>query len=263
MKFRYDLTGAEPIIRDMRVYHSTGITNGTPMVSGVNATAELCGTASPAVATTVQAVIGVIQETLTAAQALSVVAEGVDMYAKVCINPLAIYRAKYSQAAADDTVTSTETANTLTGTSVTHHERGWAYVTNVGSTTGGYGNLFQIGSSTGTTAIVGATTYPATVATNTSDTFIVLPAPFSADVEGGGIDLATNLIDLSGYAGTGAGGIMIVENYIDSKQHAMEILRADKHSGNNYSDLAPKFYADLHLSDNVFLSGGETGRPIV
>ena len=264
MKFHYDVSGAEPIIRDIRVYSaSTALTVGSAMCAGAVGTAENCGCAILADPDVLSNIIGVLQETITAANALGVVAEGVDKYGKILINPLAVYLAKYSTAAADDTVTSTTTAKTLTGTCVTDHERGWAYVTDTGSSTGGFGNLFQIGASTSTTAIVAATSYDDNMtATNTSDTFIVMPAPYTADVAGGGIDLATNAIDLSGYAGTGAGACMVLENYITSKHRPLEPLVCSRHSGYNYKSEDPTFYGDIMFPEHLLLGGHVCDRVI-
>src|SRR3990167_4925622 len=160
MRFHFDVTGAEPIIRDIRVYSaSTAVTQGSAMAHQAVATAENMGCAVLADPVVLDNIIGVLQETLSAANSLSVVATGVDKYGKICINPFAVWLAQYSYAAADDSVTSTTTQKTLTATMVTDHERGWAYVTDTGSTTGGWGNLFQIGASTSTTAIVAATDF--------------------------------------------------------------------------------------------------------
>ena len=264
MKFHYDVSAAEPIVRDTRVYDAAGgIATGTAMAHGAVATAENCGAAIIADPIVCSNIIGVMNETLTAAEALSVVAEGVDKYGKIIINPLAVWLAEYSQLAADDTPTSTTTAKTLTGTCVTDHERGWAYVTNVGSTVGGYGNLFQIGASTSTTAIVAATSYDDNMtATVNGDTFIVLPAPYSADVAGGGIDLAAASKNLSGYAGTGSGAILVIENYIASKNRPMEPLVCAKHSGYNYKNEAPKFYGDIMFPEHLLLGGHVCDRVI-
>ena len=269
MKFHYDVNGAEPILRDVRIYSSGALRAGQAMCSGAVATAENCGCAIVADADVCSNIIGVLNEDVTAANALSVVATGVDKYAKIIINPGAVYMAEYSQLAADDTVTSTTTAKTLTGTMVTDHERAWCYVTNVGSSSGGYGNLFQAGAATGTTAIVAATSYDdnMTATTAATDTFIVMPAPYSADVAGGGIDLCADSdsydsINVSGYAGTGAGAVMVLDNYIGSKTRPIEPLVCSKHSGYNYSSEAPKFYADIFFPEHLLYGGNVCDRVI-
>lgn len=263
MKFHYDVSAAEPIIRDTRVYNAGALSTGTAMAHGAVATAENCGAAIVADPIVCSNIIGVLNEDMTAAECLSVVATGVDKYGKIIINPLAVWLAEYSQLAADDTPTSTTTAKTLTGTMVTDHERAWCYVTGVGSAVGGRGNLFQAGAATSTTAIVAATSYDDNMtATVNGDTFIVMPAPYSADVAGGGIDLAASSINLSGYAGTGAGAITVIENYIASKNRPMEPLVCAKHSGYNYWNESPKFYGDIMFPEHLLLGGHVSDRVI-
>jgi len=263
MKFHYDVSAAEPIIRDTRVYNVGALTIGTAMAHGAVATAENCGAAIKADPVVCSNIIGVLNESLAAADCLSVVATGVDKYGKIIINPLAVWLAEYSQLAADDSPTSTTTQKTLTATMVTDHERAWCYVTDVGGSSNGAGNLFQAGAATGTTAIVAATSYDDNMnATANGDTFIVMPAPYSADVAGGGVDLATNIIDLSGYAGTGAGAITVLENYIESKYRPMEPLVCAKHSGYNYKSEDPKFFADIMFPEHLLLGGHVCDRVI-
>ena len=131
------------------------------MASGPVATAENTGCAIIADADVLSNIIGVLQEDLTSAQALSVVATGVDKYAKLIINPFAVWLGEYSQHADDDVAigTADATGKSCTITQVTDHERGWAYITSTGSSSDGYGNLFQIGASTSTTKVTAATDY--------------------------------------------------------------------------------------------------------
>lgn len=264
MQFRYDLTGAEPILRDTRVYDaSTARTKGTLMAAGVTGTAEACGAAVLARVTVLDNIIGVLNEDLTAAQLLSVVATGVDKYGKLIINPFAIWQAKYNPTTV---VTSTTTAKTLTVTMVTDHERGWAYVTNGGSSIGGYGNLFQIGASTGTTAIVAATDYDDNMTATLAavDTFFVMPAPYQADVAGNSFNLHANGRDALGYGTTAhSGNAIVLENYIVSKTRPMEPLVAAKHSGYNYSAEAPDFYCDLFFPEHLLATGGVVGNRVI
>jgi len=258
MKFHYDVTAAEPIIRDIRVYNVGALTMGTAMCHGAVATAENMGCATVSAPTTSENVIGVLNENLTAAEALSVVASGTDKYGKIVINPLAVWLAEYSMLAADDCVTTTTTPKVLTCGMVVNHHRGWAYVTNVGSTTGGYGNLFQIGAGS-TSAATAATAYDDYLTdTEVGDTFIVMPAPYSADVAGGGINLAANSINISGYleAAVGEGSVMVLENYISSKARPIERLVCAQHSGNNYRAEAPKFFADIMFPEHLLCGGG-------
>jgi len=266
-KWHYDVTGAEPIIRDTRVYSaSTAIAKESVMAMQPIATAEQNGAAMLATPAQLDNIVGVTNEALTAAEALSVVAEGVDKYCKLIINPFAVWLCKYSQAAADDVpiTTADSTGKSCTITQVTDHERCWTYITNVGGTTGGYGNLFQIGAST-TTSVTAATSYDDNLKSNIiGDTVIVLIAPYSADVAGGSVDMATNCIDVAGYnADAAAGAGTILENYITSASRPMEPLVCARHSGYNYASEAPQFYADVMYPEHLLATGGTTCNRVI
>ena len=263
MKWHYDVNGAEPIIRDIRMYDAGTIYRGQAVCAGPVATAANQGGAISADADVLSNIIGVCQEDVVAA---SVTATGVDVYGKVIINPGAIYLAKYSQAAADDVplTAADATGKTLTVTQVADHEGCWAYITNVGGTTGGYGNLIKVGATTGTTVLTAATDYDDDLLGNAiGDTAIVLIAPYSADVAGGSVDLATNCIDVAGYnADAAAGAAIVLENYITSASRPMEPLRSD-HSGKNYASEAPQFYADIHFSEHLLNCGGVVNTRVI
>ncbi len=267
MKFHYDVCGAEPIVRDIRIANGGAeVPQGAALTQGAIATAEMTGAVSLADPDVLSNIVGVCMETVPAAS-LSVVATGVDYYAKVCINPMAVWLAKYSQAAADDVplTAADATGKTCTITQVTDHERGWCYITNVGGTTGGYGNLFQIGAVTGTTVVTAATSYDDDLSANIiGDTAIVLHAPFSADVAGGSVDLSTNAVNVSGNdAGAGAGAAIVIENYIVSASRPMEMLRCAKHSGYNYASEAPQFYGDLMFMEHLLCAGGVVNDRVI
>ncbi len=271
MKFHYDVTGAEPILRDIRVYDATlALLKGTVMAAGPVATTENCGAMIKADSNVLSNIIGLLNEDVTAANALSVVATGVDFYAKAIINPFAVYLAKYSFHADDDEVTTTTTQKILTQTMITDHERGWAYVTNAGSSVGGFGNLFQIGASGTTATITAATDYDdnMTATLANTDTFITMPAPYTADVAGGGVDLseATGQISmqLAGYETTaGAGAAVILENYITSTTRPLEPLVSARHSGYNYANENPKFYGDVWFPEHMLATGGVANTRVI
>ena len=270
MKFHYDVSAAEPIIKDLRIYNSGALLDGTAMASGPVATAEGSGALTVADSDVLSNIVGVLQEDVSSADALSVVAEGVDKYAKICINPLAVWLIPYSVHADDDEVTTTTTAKVLTQTMVTDHERGWAYVTDAGSSAGGFGNLFQIGASGTTATITAATSYDDNMVATLAnvDTFIVLIPPFSADVAGGSCDLSEASgqvsMQLKGYETTAAAGAAVVlENYITSASRPMEPLVCAKHSGYNYASEDPKFYADLMFSEHVLLAGAPVNDRVI
>jgi len=264
MKWHYDVNGAEPILRDLRVYDAGDLTIGQAVAAGPVATAANQGGVISADADVLSNIVGVMNETVTAA---SVTATGVDVYGQVIINPGAVWLAKYSQAAADDVpcTGADETGKTVTVTQVADHEGCWAYITNVGGTTGGYGNLFKVGDTTGTTVLTAVTSYDDYLAANAiGDTVIVLIAPYSADVAGGSVDLATNVIDVAGYnADAAAGAAVILENYITSSTRPMEPLRASRHSGYNYAGEAPQFYADVWFAEHMLATGGAVNDRVI
>lgn len=268
MQWHYDVTGAEPILRDIRVYNVGALNKGTVMASGPVATAENCGAAIKANAAVLSNIIGVLNEDLTAAQALSVVATGVDKYGKLIINPFAVYLAKYSKLAADDlAITAADaTGKTITAAAfVTDHERSWAYITNVGGTANGFGNLFQVGAVTGTTVLTAATSFDDNLAGNAiGDTVIVTHADYGADVAGGSVNLATNCEDLQGYTGAAAAGAgMVLDVYISSKNRPMEPLVCARHSGSNYKNEDPDFYGDVMFSEHLLAAGGVVNTRVI
>jgi hypothetical protein len=271
LRWHYDMCGAEPIIRDVRVYNSGALSRGTAMCSGPVATAENGGAAIIADPDVLSNIIGVLQEDLTTAQTLGVVATGVDKYGKLIINPFAVWLGEYSQHADDDVVNSVadSTGKAVTITQVTDHNRAWAYITDAGATTGGFGNLFQVGAITNTTVLTAATSYDDYLLGNTtSDTVIVLIPPFSADVAGGSVNLSAAA---GGYASrtiepynasAAAGAAVVLENYIESPKRSMTPLVCAEHSGKNYKAEDPTFYADIMFSEHVLGANGPNARVI-
>ena len=257
MKYHYDVTGAEAIVRDLRVYSAGDLTIGQAVCAGPVATAANQGGVIAADEDVLSNIVGVMNETVTAA---SVTATGVDVYGKVIINPGAVYLARYSQLAADDVpdTAGDATGKSLTVTQVADHEGCWAYVTSVGGSSDGYGNLFKVGATTGTTVLTAATDYDDNLeGVAIGDTAIVIHQPYGADVAGGSVNLASGGINLQGYtAAAAAGAGMILEVYITSKDRPMEALRAAKHSGNNYASEAPQFYGDLWFPEHMLTTGG-------
>jgi hypothetical protein len=209
-------------------------------------------------------IVGVMNETVVAA---SVTATGVDVYGQVIINPGAVWLAKYSQLAADDVpITAADaTGKTVTVTQVTDHEGCWAYITNVGGSTAGYGNLFKVGAVTTTTVLTAATSYDDYLSANAiGDTVIVLHQPYGADVAGGSVNLASGSVNLQGYtASAGAGAAFVLETYITSSVRPMEPLRASRHSGFNYKGEAPQFYGDVFFAEHMLNAGGVVNTRVI
>jgi len=263
MHFHYDLTQAEPILRDIPVYANAAIiTKGTPMESGVTATEVNNGRAIVATGSTLTNIIGVTNEEISAANATAVLATGFETYAKHIINPLAVYLTQYATSASYDVAITTADS---TGKSVTSSDQGnanmtgyWVYITNIGSSVGGYGNLFCSGAVTSTTAMTAVTSYDDNLSANiVNDTFISMHPRYGAGVAGGNIDLvmsttAYGTTTISGQvAGAGSGAVVVLENYIQSKARPLEPLVISRHSGYNYKSEAPTFWADVFLPEQV------------
>ena len=264
LRYHYDLSGHEAIVRDTRIYNVGALETGTAMASGPVATLENNGAAIVADSDVLSNIIGVLNEDVTAAEALSVVATGVDKYAKIIINPLAVYLARYSTHVDDDTPTTAAdaTGKSVTITQVTDHTRSWVYnKTN--------GNLFQVGAITGTTVLTAATDYDDDlVATGNGDLIMVIPAPYGADVAGGSIDLSEAAgqisMQLAGYNVTaGAGAAIILDNYITSASRPMEPLVCARHSGRSYTSEAPKFYGDVLFTEHLLCSGAVVNTRVI
>jgi hypothetical protein len=271
MIWHYDVTGAEPIIRDVRVYNSGALLRGTAMASGPVATGNNGGAAIVADSDVLSNIIGVLQEDLTSGNALGVIATGVDKYAKLIINPFAVWLAKYSTHADDDVpcTAADTTGKSVTITQVTNHFRTWVYVTNTYSDVYGFGNLFQVGAVTGTTVLTAGTDFDDYLRGNViGDTVIVLPAPYQVDVAGGSIDLSEAAgqisMQIAPYNATaGAGAAIVLENYITSKSQSMEPLVCSRHSGNNYAVANPTFYGDIMFSEHVLCGGGQVCNRVI
>jgi len=278
MQFHYDLTQAEPIIRDCPVCGTSDILKGAVVsLEGAITTAAYRWALQNTNPAELSNVVGVAQELYdysahisnSGANAATSAATGVCNYIKVCINPMAVWLAEYSQHADNDTVNTSGSSGgkVITATFTTDREGDWVYVTNVGSTIGGAGNLFMIGESTSTTSVTAATSYDDYMkTTNTSDTFIVVYNPYSALAAGGSIDLSAATSDagvaLKGAATTGAGAIVAVQSYVTDKATPMQVLRVEACSGKNYDAATCKLYSDVHLSDHLLLGASVSNRII-
>ena len=255
MYWSYDLTGAEPIVRDMRVYSVSGthMYRGEAMGMGAvgAATTSGCLVIAPAILSNM---VGVLQEDLlTDATHVSAGATPADLYGKCIINPFAVYKAKYSALAADINTTTVASATGIlyTSTQVTNHFRCWVFSLS-GTSKGNLGQV-NVVATTASVSIKAGT--PALAPVAIGDTFIVTHEPWCADVAGGSVDLATNAIDVSGHDGTGsAGAAVVLENYIVSPTRPMEPLSVAKHSSINVgTDGTSELWADVFFAEHVLL----------
>ena len=264
MRWHYDVTSAEPIIRDIPVYSTGALLAGQPMCSGAVATDVFNSRSTPAAYNTLLDIIGVLQEPVTAANALAVVLTGYEKYAKHIINPFAVWLAEYSQTTADTVILTgadSDGSTITTGDNGTDHETGcWDYITKEGVGTG-YGNLFCVGAVTTTTVHTCVTDYDDYMNANaTGDYVLCMHQRYGAVATGGSVNLsAADLTKIAGHIATDSGGdAMIIENYIQGNGIPMQPLVISQHSGKNYKGDVPKFYGDLvfhnHLLGNANVS---------
>jgi hypothetical protein len=285
MIWHYDLSNAEPIIRDLPVCGTTDILEGA-VVGRVGAvtTAENRYAFQNAVYTTLADVVGVSAEfydysahisNYINSNAATAASTGVTNYIKVIINPLAVWLAEYSQHTSDDTTTNgtaDTTGKTWTGTMTApgdDAEGNWLYVTFNGGTTGGAGNLFQIGLSS-TTVYTAATHFDNHLKGNlTTDTCIILHNPYMAQVVGGSINVSNTagrigtMIHGSPLAGTDTGAAITLQLYVTDKGTALQPLRVEQHSGKNYDYATCRLFGDLFFMDHLCLGGGVATAPLL
>lgn len=284
MIWHYDLTNAEPIIRDVPVCGSTDILRGAAIgrigavTTGLNRYAY-----QNIVATTLADMMGVSDELYdysehisnSGSNAATSEATGVTNYIKAVINPMAVWLAEYSQHADDDTAANGAASSAgiiWTGTMTApgdNAEGNWVYVTGTGSTTGGAGNLFQIGAST-TTVYTACTSYDTYMkASTTSDTCIILHMPYGCQVVGGSINLSAvagrigTMVKGGALAGTDVGAAITLQNYIMDKGTSLQPLRVEQHSGKNFDYATCRLYADLFFLDHLCLGGGVATAPLL
>jgi len=268
MNWHYDVTGAEPIIRDIPVYAAAALTRGTAMCSGPVATAVNPGRSIVADPVVLSNIIGVLQEDVTAANALAVAATGYETFAKHIINPFAVYLAAYSELTADQNTVSAADATgktiTATDTGTADEEGYWFYITDLVST-GGFGNLFCAGATTGTTALTAVTDYDNNLVGNViADRYIGLYSRYASTAVGGAVNLSTNAINLAGPVATGpAGSAIVLENYIESSRRSITPLVISQHSGSNYKAEDPRFYGDVMFSEHLLAAGGVVNTRVI
>jgi len=254
MRWTYDLTGAEPIIRDLPVYDATSLYNGELLMLGTtdpdsNAdqgisliTAYVSDSATEAID-----VAGILTEKTYESTAPSRIyatdTSGV-YYGKVIINPFAVYRAEYLQDTSNDVAITSTSSTTLTVSSLEDDlDGGWVFFPL--TSTGVKNSLrFITTSASGSCVMDSALTASGTSA----DTIIkILPQHHQL------VALDTGAVGLSSVdakAGSTT-AIIILENYLQSFSHTMQPLRRITHAGLNNLTNA-KFYADILCTDHLF-----------
>ena len=274
MQWQYDLAQGEPIIRDLPVGGSSDILEGA-----VVSRATLITTADNnfgfinASASTINEVVGVSAEfydysahiSNTGSNAATAALTGITNYIKVIVNPLAIWLAEWSQHADDDSVNTaaSTTGKVITGTFTDPGddvEGNWVYITNVGSTTGGAGNLFQIGAASTTTYTACTSFDDNLAANNTSDTYIKILSPYFATKAGGSMALSaatgqvgTHILG-NDLVGDDVGAALVIQNWIQDRNTGLSPLRVEKHSGKTFDAATCKLFASIQLRSHLLLN---------
>ena len=255
MRWAYDITGTEPIIRDLPVYDGSALVNGELLMLGTtdpdsNAdqgisliTAYVSNSANEAADA-----VGILTEGTYASSNAPDAIYGTDSagadYGKVIINPFAVYRAEYLQGTSNDVAIASVATTTLTVSSLEDAiDGGWVFFPL--NATGVKNSLrFIVASASGSCTMDSALVGTA----STADTIIkILPQHHQLVALDTG---ATGLCSVGAAAGSTT-KIIILENYIESFAHAMQPLRRVTHAGlNNLSNA--KFYADILCTDHLF-----------
>jgi hypothetical protein len=267
MEWVYDITGAEPILRDMPVYDAATLAKGELLMLGTTdpdsnadqGQALITAYNSTAANSAIDAV-GILNDdaydsalgtgNYTAPSSVPATATNGAYYGKVIINPFAIYRAEHSLLAADDVAITSTSTTTLTVGSLSDDIDGcYAYFPLTDD--GVKGSLRYI-----VAAASGSCTMDSALTTtgDSSDTVcIIAPAlKYATNLTADGTKVASG--NCQGIFG--ATNIRILESYID-RDRGIEPLRKAKHSGLNGLDNCkggngPKFYSDIMLKDHAY-----------
>lgn len=260
MEWAYDLTGAEPIIRDVRLYDSATIARGEMVMLGTtdpdsNADMSLAGITAynATAANSAIDVIGVCQETITTTSGAVSIAAAPDSgpcFGKVIINPFAVWRTEQALDAANDVAITSTSTTTVTIPSLADDADGyWVYFPLTAAGVKGSLRLLTAsasGSATMDSALV-------TTATNADTAVLISPElkySFNLDTT------ATKVSSSNLQAVNEATNLRIVQTFIDRDQ-GLEIMRPAIHQGINNLHLikggtGPKFYYDLICKDHIF-----------
>jgi hypothetical protein len=282
MKWAYDLTGAEPIIKDIMVYDGTTIAQGemtqlgtANYTAGTNAGIAFitCGPATAGASTVVDG-LGICMETVTTASGTSIAAVsstlgGAVPYAKHIINPFAVYRAAVETGStantgafaiaagvSGSTVAAITVTSSFTSTATGNFQGQWVIFT--ASAGPSYGTIRRIQAS-GASAGSADLDVLLSVAPTTADKVVLLTQPggkpncLSVD----GIKIGMNL---AGSAANLTAGLRVVQNYID-RSMGLEILTPLVHANgsaaagrvNTMSKAVPlAVFQDIMIRDHVW-----------
>lgn len=271
MKWAYDLTGAEPIIKDMPVYDGTQLSQGELLMLGTSAfsAAADAGIALVSAApdtvganagvnavgicletkTTAGSATGQITDTVSVATAHNVTT-ALKCYGKTIINPFAVYRSEMLTSSALPVATSATAGKiTVTGVAASTVDGAWVFFQ---STAGAAkGNLRMVV----TSATAGSLLLDAATSTlqTTADTVLLIGQRnrFVHNISGGSstaVDAVYTITQSVGFAGT---NFRIVDNYIDRGQ-GLEILKYNVHRQTSGLPATTKFYQDIMMIDHLY-----------
>jgi len=273
MRWTSDLTGAEPIVRDMPVYDGSDLRNGELLMKGTTTDGTVDGAVSLITAynatpgSSAIDTVGILQESTyessgTEPSRTWANTSGV-YYGKVIINPFAVYRAEILQDTGNDVaVESSSTTVNIYETIATADEAIGCYIyfTHSSASAAIEGSLRMITDNETTYAVV-----PALKATpTTSDLYIIIQPPhqypLNLDTNAVGISSLETLTDVMTNADSGgATNLRIVETWIESPSVGMCPLRGYKDADSaavwatmDGLDSSTKFYHDIIMKDHLF-----------
>lgn len=262
MKWAYDITHAEPIIRDHAIYDDSDLANGELLMLGTTDPdsgkdeSQCLVTAYNATAAS-QAVnaVGILNENTyesggTTPDRVPSTTTG-PYYGKVIINPFAVYEIEHSLAAANDVAITSTSTTTLTVPTLQDDLDGcWAYfpLTAVGVK----GSLRLI-----TASASGSCTMDSALSTagNSSDTvaIISMPLKYSLPLTAAAKQVASGNAQDQFNSAT---NLRILETFID-RDAGKEPMRPQTHYAldgldNVKGGNGPKFYYHVMLKDHLF-----------
>ena len=279
-KWHYDLTGAEPIIRDVPMYDAAVINNGEFIMQ--NATA----------ANKQEFITGYVDSSACMVNGLGISVEGINTdgsqggsdgggvnfnlprlkpfdtaatiatatavgqrWGKAIINPFAVYLTEYSQAAADDELATTnEVADTtITLTAIEQAiDGGWIYSTHLSPISTERGQLRYVSA-----ANVNTLTYLTAATYTAASTTLIKILPINhelVDLTADGRKIATDL------PASPVVALKVIQNYVTpgtgfsggKGTGALEVLREKLHDSTNVYAAGTKFYADLIITQHAY-----------
>jgi hypothetical protein len=268
-RFHYDLTGAEPIIRDVPVYDAANLDKGEFIMKAPTTTAacsfitgyagnntemvNALGIMNETITTTSPAGFGdhVTTAATTSTPAISSIAATVatgNRYGKVIINPLAVYLAERDQSVlAGITAVACTASKTYTDTLEALVEGSWYFVTNLPLATSVVANRGQLRYVSVCTSTTSTTLLTDTTTTTAEKIIKILPVnhkliKLSAD--------AKMTSDLTAHTASDRIKLINVENYVTSPTRPLEPMRQQIHDGLQDSTL--RFYSDLVMKDHIY-----------